>query len=325
MNVFRITGDLSHLASICILIWAIHSNKSAEGVSLVTQVLYLTVFSTRYLDLFWIPPSWNWYNWFFKIFYIFSAVYIILIMTRRYARTREREKAWKLAAYILAFSAVVGPICSLLYMVSYLKKSTSLMEILWAFSIVLESMCVVPQLLLLRQTQVPTVINSGYLVCLGAYRALYILNWIWRSAHDDLPDAISVIFGIIQTALYIDFAWVYYTRQRVKLRGGAVVDSDDLNKGFLVNRFARVRQSEDGDIETASDGEQQSRPRVDNWGRRGVSIRADDTLESHDRVQGRSGAGSSAETEPLTDPDHFLSDDEHDDAPAIDASALSPK
>ena len=31
MNVFRITGDLSHLASIGILIWAIHSNKSAEG------------------------------------------------------------------------------------------------------------------------------------------------------------------------------------------------------------------------------------------------------------------------------------------------------
>jgi len=243
-------------------------------------------------------------------------------MTRRYARTREREKAWKLATYILAFSAVAGPVCSLLYRVSYLGRSTNLMEILWAFSIVLESMCVVPQLLLLRQTQVPTVINSGYLVCLGAYRALYILNWLWRSAHGDYPDAISVVFGIIQTALYVDFAWVYYTRQRVKLRGGAVVDSDDLNKGFLVNRFARVRQSEDRDPEALGDEEQQARPKVNNWGKRGVSIRADDTLDSQDRVQ---APNSSAENEPLTDPDHFMSDDEHDDAPAIDASALSPK
>ena len=243
-------------------------------------------------------------------------------MTRRYARTREREKAWKLAAYILAFAAIGGPLCSVLYRVSYLGKSTGLMEILWAFSIVLESVCVVPQLLLLRQTQVPTVINSGYLVCLGAYRALYILNWIWRSAHADYPDAISVVFGIIQTALYIDFAWVYYTRQRVKLRGGAVVDTDDLNKGFLVNRFARVRQSEEGDLEAVDEEESQARPKVNNWGKRGVSVRADDTLEGHDRPRDGSGAGSSAETEPLTDPDHFLSDNEQEDAPALDTSAI---
>ncbi len=31
MNVFRILGDLSHTASKCILIWAIHANQSAEG------------------------------------------------------------------------------------------------------------------------------------------------------------------------------------------------------------------------------------------------------------------------------------------------------
>lgn len=31
MNVFRILGDVSHTLSKCILIWAIHMNKSAEG------------------------------------------------------------------------------------------------------------------------------------------------------------------------------------------------------------------------------------------------------------------------------------------------------
>ena len=33
MNVFRILGDVSHTASKLILMWAIHSNKSAEGYS----------------------------------------------------------------------------------------------------------------------------------------------------------------------------------------------------------------------------------------------------------------------------------------------------
>jgi ER lumen protein retaining receptor len=68
-NVFRILADVSHTSSKIILIWAIHSNSSAEGrvcfhvchktrltrstgVSLITQALYALVFCTRYLDIF---------------------------------------------------------------------------------------------------------------------------------------------------------------------------------------------------------------------------------------------------------------------------------
>lgn len=32
-NVFRVMGDLSHTGSKLILMWAIHSNSSAEGTS----------------------------------------------------------------------------------------------------------------------------------------------------------------------------------------------------------------------------------------------------------------------------------------------------
>lgn len=291
---------------------------------MITQVLYLLVFVTRYLDLFWIPPWWHWWNFILKNLYIWTSVYTVYVMTRKFARTRERERAWKLATYIMIFSSAISPVLSALYRIAYLKSSTSLSEILWTFSIVLESLCVVPQLLLLRQTTVPTVIDSYYLVTLGAYRAFYILNWIVRAAQKDWPDAISVVFGIVQTAFYIDFAWVYYTRQRVKLRAGAVVDSDDLSKGFLVNRFARPRTA-DEEEETGADHQEQERPRVNKWGQRGVSIRADDTLDQHDRTRVRPDLGQNEETAPLTDPDHFLSDDENDDAPAIDIAAMNAK
>ncbi|OIW22103.1 hypothetical protein CONLIGDRAFT_587607 [Coniochaeta ligniaria NRRL 30616] len=40
---------LSHLAAKCILIFSIHRNRSAEGVSLITQILYAAVFCTPYL------------------------------------------------------------------------------------------------------------------------------------------------------------------------------------------------------------------------------------------------------------------------------------
>lgn len=66
---------------------------------------------------------------------------------------------------------------------------------------------------------------------------------------DQDVDIISVIFGLVQTALYLDFAWVYWTRQRVKLRGGSIVDEQDLGKGWLVRRFVGRGGSGEQDAE----------------------------------------------------------------------------
>jgi ER lumen protein retaining receptor len=166
-------------------------------------------------------------------------------------------------------------------------------EVFWTFSIELESVCVLPQLQLLRQTSVPTVLDSYYLVMLGSYRFFYILNWIVRAASKEhYWEPVAFIFGVIQTVLYIDFAWVYYSRQRVKLRGGGVVDSDDLSKSFLVRRFISGRRSQDNNDDIAEEDEalagQESgtiRPSAarggSNWGARGISVSADSTLDHH--------------------------------------------
>jgi len=52
MNVFRLAGDMTHLASCLVLLLKIYGTKSCRGVSLRTQELYLLVFVARYLDLF---------------------------------------------------------------------------------------------------------------------------------------------------------------------------------------------------------------------------------------------------------------------------------
>ncbi|EXJ61645.1 hypothetical protein A1O7_02074 [Cladophialophora yegresii CBS 114405] len=317
MNIFRILGDVSHTASKCILIWAIHSNKSSEGVSLLTQILYIVVFVTRYLDLFWVPPTASWWNFILKNFYIWSSIYIIILMTRVFARTREREKAWKWGAYATAASMLAAPLVCLTFNG---PRRTTLTEVLWTFSIILESVCVLPQLMLLRQTTVPTVIDSFYLVTLGSYRAFYILNWIYRAFTSRKPDAISVIFGIVQTAFYIDFAWVYWTRQRVKLRGGGVVDADDMRKGWLVNRVMNPNgqvpeeDPEAGDVEPGA-GERLPQPKVTRWGARGISISADDTLQDHDKGK-KVAKGAVPEEDPMLADDAFA--DEEDDVPELD-------
>ncbi|KAB8232949.1 ER lumen protein retaining receptor-domain-containing protein [Aspergillus alliaceus] len=288
-NIFRILGDTAHISSKCILIWAIHRNKSAEGVSLLTQVLYAMVFVTRYLDLFRLDGWRSFYLVFFKFFYILSSGYIIFLMMKMFPRTRERERAWKLALGSVAASLVLAPILTRIF--NHPWPYHWFTEIWWAFSIVLESVCVLPQLLLLRQTTVPTVIDSYYLLTLGSYRAFYILNWLLRGFGEHHWDPIADIFGVVQTAFYIDFAWVYYTRQRVKLRNGGVVDSEDFRNSWLVNKVLTFRQRQSVDEEQhlhnegAEDGHEAEgeQPRNNRWGARGISISADDTLSESRR------------------------------------------
>jgi len=72
---------------------------------------------------------------------------------------------------------LLGP-CAILALV--LNHEFSVMEILWTFSIYLESVAILPQLFMVSKTGEAESITSHYLFALGSYRGLYILNWIYR-------------------------------------------------------------------------------------------------------------------------------------------------
>jgi ER lumen protein retaining receptor len=75
------------------------------------------------------------------------------------------------ADYLVAPCAVLG------FIFNYSFTPT---EILWSFSIFLESVAILPQLFMLQRTGEAETITTHYLAALGAYRALYIPNWIYR-------------------------------------------------------------------------------------------------------------------------------------------------
>lgn len=107
--------------------------------------------------------------------------------------------------YLLGGSAVLAVLFPYKYTPS---------EILWSFSIWLESVAILPQLFLLQRTGEAETITTHYLFALGVYRALYIPNWIYRYL-TEVPrfwDPIAIVAGIVQTVLYSDFFWVYYTK-----------------------------------------------------------------------------------------------------------------
>lgn len=83
MNIFRFLGDLSHLASILILLHKIQTTRSCRGISFKSQLLYLIVFLTRYVDLF-TRPLVSVYNTVMKLFFIASTAYTLYLMKFKY-------------------------------------------------------------------------------------------------------------------------------------------------------------------------------------------------------------------------------------------------
>lgn len=223
--------------------------------------------------------------------------------------------------------------------------SWGLFDTLHDFSELLESTCILPQLLLLRQTTIPTVIDSFYLTSLFLYRIFYVINWIWREADDSVtykPARLDVLAGCVQVLLYFDFAWVYYSRQRVKLRGGAIIDSDDFGNGLFMRRlFGKPAADEDipdeesapglgngrpgfnGDSHVARPAPDRSGSNISNkWGVRGVSVSADDSVLAHERARGRAGYGQGRADTNERDP--FIDDDDVDgDAKLRDPDELA--
>lgn len=86
------------------------------------------------------------------------------------------------------------------------------LKILWSFSIFLESVAILPQLFMLSRTGEAETITTHYIFALGGYRALYLCNWLWRYIFDGHVEVYAWIAGVIQTALYSDFFYIYYTK-----------------------------------------------------------------------------------------------------------------
>ncbi|OJD15143.1 hypothetical protein AJ78_04568 [Emergomyces pasteurianus Ep9510] len=156
----------------------------------------------RLLDLLWTFTD-SAYNTIFKLLFISSSAYTIYLMVNDYKPTHDPNIDTFKVQYLLGASAVLG----ILFPPRY-----EFAEILWAFSIWLESVAILPQLFMLQRTGEADTITTHYLFALGIYRALYIPNWIYRYFADGFFEPISVVAGVIQTILYSDFFWIYYTK-----------------------------------------------------------------------------------------------------------------
>ncbi|KAH6999646.1 ER lumen protein retaining receptor-domain-containing protein [Ilyonectria destructans] len=204
LNVFRVAADFSHLGSIFILLHKMTQINSCSGISFKSQALYMFVYVTRYLDIF---STDSLYNFVFKILFLGAQGYIIYLMTNAYKPTNDPNVDTFRVQYLLMGAALLAIVFPYKYTIK---------EVLWAFSIWLESVAILPQLFMLQRTGEAETITTHYLFALGSYRALYIPNWIYRyvmePADKHKVDWIAIVAGLVQTVLYSDFFYIYYNK-----------------------------------------------------------------------------------------------------------------
>ncbi|EPR79576.1 ER lumen protein retaining receptor [Spraguea lophii 42_110] len=204
----RMLGDISHVLSMIVLAQKIKNTKSCSGLSYKTQLLYGIVFISRYLDMMYfnIRSIFELYLFIMKVsFIVFQLIIIYLIRFKFYY-------SWDPMLDNFNITYIVGPALVL----SFIFKPESsgvvgyFIEYLWAFSIVLEAVAILPQLLQLQETGESETLTSRYIFLLGIYRFLYVVGWILKFLGGAKVNQLLVASGIIQTLLYADFFIIYY-------------------------------------------------------------------------------------------------------------------
>ncbi|KAL8175495.1 UNVERIFIED_CONTAM: ER lumen protein-retaining receptor 2 [Gekko kuhli] len=139
----------------------------------------------------------------FKLIYIACSYATVYLIYMKFKATYDGNHDTFRVEFL------VVPVGGLSFLVNH---DFSPLEILWTFSIYLESVAILPQLFMISKTGEAETITTHYLFFLGLYRALYLINWIWRYYFEGFFDLIAVVAGVVQTILYCDF--FYFTQRK---------------------------------------------------------------------------------------------------------------
>ena len=224
MNIYRLIADFLHLISFLILIYKLIHSKSTIGISCKTQEIYLIVFLTRYLDLLIYIVSV--YNTIMKITFILVTILIIYLIrfNKKISATYNREKEDDFPhTYLIPFALIM----------SFLIHSEfDYWEMIWSFSLWLESVAIFPQINILNKKNGVEKFTGYYILSLGSYRFFYLLSWIYSYYYENYFSLVSVLSGILQSLLYVDFFYLYLKNIKKQFSSDLPINIDDENKNL---------------------------------------------------------------------------------------------
>lgn len=172
LNAFRIIGDTFHVAAMSFVTHGLLTCTSAANISVRSLELYALVYVTRYSDLFqhgFFPYN-SLYTSILKIVFIILSITAIIVLRHRH-KIDPRDSLW---AYLLVIPAAM---CVFVF-------PTDHGEWLWAFSIYLETIALLPQAMLFISERGAERWVAIYVTLMGLFRVFYCANWVYRYNHE---------------------------------------------------------------------------------------------------------------------------------------------
>lgn len=194
-DVFSISGDISHMMGVTVLIYQLLVKRNATDFSVKTQELFLITYILRYLDVFSI------YNTFYttiaKCFYLITATCIMLslyVPSRRVYYTINRNAdSFPHIKYCLFPAVCLG-------MVHHHYTRTSVEDFLREISVILEPLSMIPQLHMIYHAHWKVDASVVlYTLLIWLYRTLYIVHYFYKSS----------IFGSNISEFYLFYACLH--------------------------------------------------------------------------------------------------------------------
>jgi ER lumen protein retaining receptor len=230
VKVFRFLGDALAITSRIAILKKISNTNSLSGISLKTQLIYLVVYLFRYLDLLSSPfifiskiknnlsISLFLYNSIFKVSYISFQIYLIsqFFNNKKYTYSKKFDTfpvktflAFSLILAIFLKDSIVKDDSNGFFLSIFFASFSYVKELLYTASLILESLAILPQLVVSQDSGECEKLVAISITCLGLYRLSYFI-YFYLSLDTTKIDTLLIVSSLIQSILYVDFYRVYY-------------------------------------------------------------------------------------------------------------------
>ncbi|KAI3450832.1 hypothetical protein Pfo_007497 [Paulownia fortunei] len=210
-NHFFVSSEAIHFAGILVLIYKLTTQKTCSGLSLKTQELTAIFLAARLCCSLFMEGD---IHTFLDFVTLVSTLWVIYMIRFKLKSTYIVE----LDNMPLYYVAVPSAILALL--IHPYTHHARIGRILWAFSMYLESVSVLPQLRMMQNTKMIEPFTANYVFALGVARFLGCAHWIIK-VYDSAGKYLFLVGAgyiwlpmvllaeVVQTFILADFCYYY--------------------------------------------------------------------------------------------------------------------
>lgn len=195
----RYIGDGTHMLALVTCIMALLRDSGPDGVSMKTHVLFLLVFTFRFINVFLCEQSV--YLVIYKVMLWTSTLKIVMIMGFQGSAKDGRDTTPVLA---LLFPTTI---ITLVFGGYSLQDHGLVAEVLWIFSNYLEGLAMLPQYVYCYRDKLNrSALVFCYVLLMGGYRMVFGVTWLYRFVlRQGYLDVSSMLSGFLGIALFADY------------------------------------------------------------------------------------------------------------------------